>query len=832
MKTIRFKFLVFSLLLSTIPLTILGFISFRDSSHILQETTYQRLSQMIQDFQRDIDNHLLTRLSAVRFLSESSALAAFSRLRMEKRAFDMEVYHFQRLNGLKLDPFPSVGDLVNFGVGLSELGGKKILDFGLYPSEEYVGLDGIVRQHVYAGGSNDQDFQEARLEKLDRSQEIWFQEAKKGNSYISNPHYRKLYVREYTLAQVGFRERVIEKKLIVLAVPHRVQKELRGVLMVTTTPDMLYRQVNELTSNYGTSYIVTNQGTILAHPNPEKEDQKIETKLLTLLMDSGKERKTYRGQMLICSSSSLTGWILVLNVPKEWVLQPIARLRFKPFIILGVTVVVTSVLMIWITNRFVVNPLQVLSRESEIIAGGKYSHRLKIYTGDEIERLALVLNTLAEKVQSHTENLEMLVWQRTEELQKKNRQLEEALEQLKITQDQLIQSEKMGSLGQMLSGVAHEINNPLAIIKMFTELLMMDLASDKDKVEILKKMDQATDRAKRIIQSLLTIARKHKPEKRFIDVNQVLEGVLELRSYYLQVSNIEVIKNLQPNLPQILADFHQLQQVFLNIILNAEQAMQETRRRGRLTIQSQLIGSFQEPPLLKTSALNTGEKLLHPTPPFIRVSITDEGPGIPPENLKRIFDPFFTTKDVGKGTGLGLSISYTIIQEHEGKIYATSEWGRGTTFFVELPVKVEEDKSRGTSPLPRNQLSYSASLEKRVLVVDDESTILEILSEILQKLGYKVDASRTAATALENLNSKLYDFIITDIKMPHMGGQELYQQVKQQDPKLANRIIFITGDLLSEDTVKFIQETGNFCLAKPFSVEELQRILHQLSQIT
>lgn len=338
---------------------------------------------------------------------------------MEKHAFDTEVYHFQRLNGLKLDPFPSVGDLVNFGVGLSELGGKKILDFGLYPSEEYVGLDGIVRQHIYAGGSNNQDFQEARLEKLDRSQEIWFQEAKKGNSYISNPHYRKLYLREYTLAQVGFRERVIEKKLIVLAVPHRVQKELRGVLMVTTTPDMLYRQVNELTSNYGTSYIVTNQGTILAHPNPEKEDQKIETELLTLLMDSGKERKTYRGQMLICSSSSLTGWILVLNVPKEWVLQPIARLRFKPFIIVGVTVVVTGVLMIWITNRFVVNPLQVLSRESEIIAGGKYSHRLKIYTGDEIERLALVLNTLAEKVQSHTENLEMLVRQRTEELQKK-----------------------------------------------------------------------------------------------------------------------------------------------------------------------------------------------------------------------------------------------------------------------------------------------------------------------------------------------------------------------------------------------------------------------------
>jgi signal transduction histidine kinase len=832
MKTIRFKFLVFPLLLSTIPLIILGFISFKDSSQVLQEITYQRLNQMIQDFQRNIDTHLLDRLSAVQFLSESPALATFSRLGMEKHVFDMEVYHFQRWNGLKLDPFPSVGDLVNFGVGLGDLGGKKILDFGLYPSEEYVGLDGIVRQHVYGGGSNDQDFQEGHLEKLDRSQEIWFQEAKKGNSYISNPQFVKLYLKEYALNQIGFKEQVIEKKLIVLAVPHRVQKELRGVLMVTTTPDILHRQLKELASHYGTSYIVSNQGIILAHPNPEHEGQKIEADLLALLKDSGKGWKSYQGQMLICSSSLLTGWILILNIPEEWILQPISKLRFKPLMVVGITVVVTGLLMIWITNRFVVNPLQVLSRESEIIARGEYSHRLKISTGDEIERLALVLNTLAERVQSHTENLEMLVQERTEELQKKNRQLEETLEQLKITQNQLIQSEKMGSLGQMLSGVAHEINNPLAVIKMFTELLMMNLASDQDTVEILKKMDQATDRAKRTIQNLLTIARKHKPEKRFIDVNQVIEEVLELRSYYLRVSNIEVIKNLQPDLPKTMADFHQLQQVFLNIILNAEQAMQEAHRQGRLLIQSKLIESVQESPLLKTFALNPGEKLLHPTPPFIQVSITDEGPGISPENLRRIFDPFFTTKEVGKGTGLGLSISYTIIQEHEGRIYATSEQEKGTTFFVELPVKVEEEKSKEPASPSGKQLPHPILPEKRVLVVDDESIILEILSEILQKLGYTVDISRTADTALESLNSKSYDFLITDIKMPQMGGQELYRHVKQRNPKLARRIIFITGDLLSEDTLKFIQETGNLCLAKPFSMEELQRILHQLSQMT
>jgi len=829
MRTIRSKFLVFPVLLATIPLITLGFISFQDSSKALRETTRQQLRQIVQDAHQDIDSHLLDRLNTVQLLSESQALAIFSRLGMDKHIFDTEIYNFQRWNGLKLDPFPSVGDLVNFGVGLGDFGGKKVLDFGLYPSEEYIGPDGMVRQHVYAGGSNDQDFQGARSEKLDRSQEIWFQEAKKGSYYISRPQNIKLYLQEYRLAQVGVIERAVEKKLMVIAVPHRVNREIRGVLAVTTTPDILRKKLAELTFNYGMAFLVDGQGGIIAHQDPDKEGQKIEAGLLNLLNAPDKGWKSYQGDLITYYRSRLTGWILLLQIPEEGVLQPIYGMRFKPVIVVGITVLVTGFLMIWVTNRFIINPIRALSKGSEIIAQGDYSHRLQIRTGDEIEQLALVLNTLAERVQTHTENLEMRVEERTQELQKKNRQLEETLEQLKIAQNQLIQSEKMGSLGQMLSGVAHELNNPLTAIKMFTELLKLDLVSDESAIEKLRKIDQATDRAKKIIQNLLTIARRHKPEKRYIQINQVLEEVLDLRAYNLRLNNIEMVKDLQENLPKTMADFHQLQQVFLNILLNAEQAMQEAHRQGRLIIRSRLIETVRDLPLQKTSALSHGEEVLHPPLPFIRVTITDEGPGIPPENLRRIFDPFFTTKEVGKGTGLGLSISYTLIQEHEGRIYAASEVGKGTTLLVELPVKAEEEKPLGIKSHgdPASALQ-GGSPRKQVLVIDDESIIVNVVSEILEKLGYAVDCAENVKTALENLNLKTYDILLTDIKMPQMGGKEFYEYVKQQNPKLARQIIFMTGDMLSEDTLKFIRESGNLCLAKPFNTDELQKALEQL----
>ncbi|MFQ5874888.1 MAG: sensor histidine kinase [Dehalococcoidia bacterium] len=248
-----------------------------------------------------------------------------------------------------------------------------------------------------------------------------------------------------------------------------------------------------------------------------------------------------------------------------------------------------------------------------------------------------------------------------EDLRLRTQELETALEQLQATQEQLVQSDRLASLGQMAAGIAHEINNPLTSVIGYSQLLLgqgMNEAAKRD----LEQVFNEAQRAARIVCNLLAFARGHKPEKQYIDVNSAIEKTVELRAYDLRVNNVEVTMALDPHLPQAWADSQQLQQVFLNIVINAEQAMLEAHGRGLLTI--------------KTKRVNDN----------IKIAFADDGPGISKQNLKRVFDPFFTTKEVGKGTGLGLSICYGLIKENGGSIYGQSQLGKGTTIVIELPV--------------------------------------------------------------------------------------------------------------------------------------------------
>jgi signal transduction histidine kinase len=221
--------------------------------------------------------------------------------------------------------------------------------------------------------------------------------------------------------------------------------------------------------------------------------------------------------------------------------------------------------------------------------------------------------------------------------------------------------DRLASIGQMASGIAHELNNPLTSVVGFSKLLLgKDLAADVR--EDLTTINREAKRTANVVRGLLTFARKQGTEKSLVDINSSVQGVLQLRSYEQRVSNIEVNARFAPDLPQIMGNGGQLQQVFLNIIANAEQAMLEAHNRGSLTIVTARVGDI------------------------IKTSVADDGPGISPENMKKLFTPFFTTKEVGKGTGLGLSICHGIVSEHGGKIYAESELGKGATFVVELPI--------------------------------------------------------------------------------------------------------------------------------------------------
>jgi two-component system NtrC family sensor kinase len=226
--------------------------------------------------------------------------------------------------------------------------------------------------------------------------------------------------------------------------------------------------------------------------------------------------------------------------------------------------------------------------------------------------------------------------------------------------EQLILTDRLASIGQIAAGIAHELNNPLTSVIGFSDLLLeRDLPSDV--IADLHTVNQEAERAVAVVKGLLAFARQQKVEKTLVNINSIIQGVLQLRSYEQRVSNIEVDARFAPSLPSVMGNVLQLQQVFVNIIINAEQAMVEAHGRGKLTIATEQDGDM------------------------VRASITDDGPGISPDNMKRLFIPFFTTREVGKGTGLGLSICHGIITEHGGKIYAASELGKGAAFVVELP---------------------------------------------------------------------------------------------------------------------------------------------------
>jgi signal transduction histidine kinase len=222
-------------------------------------------------------------------------------------------------------------------------------------------------------------------------------------------------------------------------------------------------------------------------------------------------------------------------------------------------------------------------------------------------------------------------------------------------------TDRLASIGELASGVAHELNNPLTSVIGFSELLLGKDVPD-DVKEDLRTINKEAQRTASIVRNLLTFARKHPEKKQLVDINNMIQKVLELRAYEQKVSNIQVNTQFAPGLPEIMADGFQLQQVFMNIIINAEYFMIEAHGRGILIITTEQVGDI------------------------IQASLADDGPGISEENLGHIFDPFFTTKEVGKGTGLGLSICHGIITAHGGRIYAESESGKGATFVVELPI--------------------------------------------------------------------------------------------------------------------------------------------------
>jgi two-component system NtrC family sensor kinase len=370
----------------------------------------------------------------------------------------------------------------------------------------------------------------------------------------------------------------------------------------------------------------------------------------------------------------------------------------------------------------------------------------------------------------------------------------------KILRAQLLQTEKLAAIGELVSGVAHELNNPLTSVMGYAQLLQSADVSAGVRAD-LQTIYQEAQRSARIIENLLTFARKETAEKRYTDINQILRDTADLKSYQFKVDNIGLTREFQEQLPWTMVAPQQLQQVVLNLLNNAHQALIERDGRRHVTVRSETDGKV------------------------IRIKVIDNGPGIRQEHLGKIFDPFFTTKDVGQGTGLGLSMAFGVVQEHGGRIWAESEPDKGAVFTVELPIVAPSTGSVQQSVQPE---AIPSRIGRRILLVDDEVEILEVTARILDRMGHLPVAVDSAEKALEKLEMGPYDVIICDVRMPGLGGKGLYQKVRSAHPELASRVIFTTGDTLSPSTRAFLESTGTPTVPKPFLMEDLQRAIEDL----
>jgi two-component system NtrC family sensor kinase len=363
----------------------------------------------------------------------------------------------------------------------------------------------------------------------------------------------------------------------------------------------------------------------------------------------------------------------------------------------------------------------------------------------------------------------------------------------------LHQSEKLGALSGLVAGVAHELNNPLSVVLGQSELLLR-AAGEGPLAPRAEKIRQAAERCGRIVRNFLALARHQPRERQRVQLNRVVVETLEIVGYALEVDGIEVVLSLDEAVPTLWADPHQLQQVLLNLLGNAQHALRAMPERAIV-----LATTFD------------------PASNQVLLTVRDSGPGIALDRQRRIFEPFFTTKPEGEGTGLGLSLCQGIIGEHGGAIRVESELGHGACFVVELPVAPARPPEAAASAAPPAVVGSRA-----ILVVDDEPMVRELLQEILAAEGHRVEIATTGRAALDMIRRGGFDVVFADLKMPDMDGRVLYDEVERIDPSLARRFVLMTGDTLGPESRGFLEMSGVMTVAKPFDLPGVAHTLRRL----
>ena len=368
--------------------------------------------------------------------------------------------------------------------------------------------------------------------------------------------------------------------------------------------------------------------------------------------------------------------------------------------------------------------------------------------------------------------------------------------QIAQQQEALQQSEKMAALGGLLAGVAHELNNPLSVV-VGQATLLMEGSTEPKVITRAEKIYKAADRCSRIVKSFLALARRKPPEHKQVKLNEVIESALELLGYQIRTNDIQVLLELDKNLPSVIGDGDQLIQVITNLVLNAAQAMDGWMGPKKIT-----IGSF---------TLN--DKVM--------IKVSDTGPGIPQELRARVFEPFFTTKGNKGGTGVGLALCLNIVASHGGNVALEDTVGGGATFIISIPMMTQATVS--PSSQPKESVLLPSNL--KILIVDDEVELAQTLCDLLEPEGHYIDLAANGSIALDKLRKSPFDLIISDLRMPVMDGPALYEALAKERPSYLDKIIYVTGDTLSTHVQSFLNEHPVNLVEKPYRLVDVRRAM-------
>ncbi len=499
-------------------------------------------------------------------------------------------------------------------------------------------------------------------------------------------------------------------------------------------------------------------------------------------------------------------WTLVTVFPKG-IIADIAFDTARLILLLGAVALLAEIAITYLVlKQQVARPLGRLLEATNRVRAGDFDIRLDESGRDEIARLAGSFNAMSREL----DRREVALAERSERLASVNQQLAQELAERKRAEAEILRqrealhhSEKMSALGSVLAGVAHELNNPLAVVVGRSQMLEEQKLPDPLHSKVAK-IREAAERCSRIVRTFLAMARQQAPARAPVQVNDLIRSAVDLLDYSLRSSDVEVELDLADELPELAADADQLSQVFTNIIVNAHYALQEQDGPRRLHVSTRHDASHGR----------------------IQVAFADNGPGVPESIRHRIFDPFFTSKPVGMGTGIGLSFSYGVVETHGGTLRLVSPADGGARFEIELPCVLRAPEV-GAAEAATCRTEAEAS-GRSILVVDDEPAIAELLGEILEAEGYRVELVESGNAALARIEARNFDLVLSDLNMPDLDGRGFHDQIRDRYPRLLDGLIFMTGDTLGQKSRSFLRRCGCPVIEKPFMPNEVVEVVRRV----